>query len=195
MTDWLAFRAAVLSAVEAAMPPNVLTTCGVSWEDAPRPHARHRVLLSLVSTTFEDRDSALSTGGVQSLESMATIVVQITAESSYDSADTDALWLIEQLRLGLRKVRVKAALDLAGIAISVFPRTTRNVGGSADDRDLSVHALEFTCCASFALEPDPLEDAGLIERVVSTGAVTVFSPLNGAGMTPTVDVTDPDPEP
>lgn len=194
--DWLGFRAAILGAVEAAMPPNVLATCGVAWADGPRPHARHRVLLSVVSTDSDDRDSALNEGGVQRLETMKVVVIQITAESSFDSGDADALWLIEQLRLGLRKVSVHAALEAAGVVIQVFPRSTRNIGGSADDRALSVHALEFTCCATFGLAADPLEDAGLVERAVATGTV---SALNGAGhpqtMTPSVDVSDPDPEP
>ena len=189
MTDWLGFRAAVVAAVEAAMPASVLETCGVAWADGPRPNARHRVLLSIVSAVFDDRDSALSTGGAQTLESMAVIVVQITSESTFDSADADALWLIEQLRLGLRKVSVQEALVEAGIRIQVFPRTTRNIGGFADDRALSVHAIEFQCCASFSLETD--EDAGLIEHVELEGTLT---DLDDTEIVVDIEVDDPEPE-
>lgn len=167
--DWLSFRAAVVTAIEAAIPASVLTTTGVAWADGARPHARHRVLLSVVSATFDDRDSALSYGGVQTLESMAVIVVQVTCESAHDTGDSDGLWLIEQLRLGLRKLSVQDALTAAGIRIQVFPRSSRNIGGIADDRALSVHAIEFTAVTTFTLVPDPPEDAGLIEHVEGEG--------------------------
>ena len=184
VTDWLGFRAAVLAAVSAAMPPAVLATTGVAWADGPRPHASHLVLLSVVSSVFDDRDSALSVGGPQLLESMAVITVQVTAESPYDAGDFDALWLVEQLRLGLRKVSAREALETVGIVIQVYPRSTRNIGGIADSRALSVHALECTFCATFGLTTT--EDAGLVERVVAAGTV-------GGTITIGVDVTDPDP--
>jgi hypothetical protein len=123
VSDWLSFRAAVLAAIEAALPPSVLGTTSVSWEDAPRPQANNRLLLSIVSSTFYDRDSALSEGGLQTLESMALIAVQVRSESIYDTGDADALWLIEQVRLGLRKVSVREALKAAGIVIPIFPRS------------------------------------------------------------------------
>lgn len=188
--DWLGFRAAVLAAVEAAMPPAVLLTTGVAWADGPRPFAGHHVLLSIVSAVFDDRDSALSEGGPQTLESMALITTQVTAESPYDAGDADALWLVEQLRLGLRKVSVREALEAAGVVIAVFPRSTRNIGGVADDRALSVHAFEFTCCCTFGLETT--EDAGLVERVEALASV-----LDDAGdeLVLSIEVTDPNPEP
>jgi hypothetical protein len=185
VSDWLSFRAAVVSAVEAAMPPAVLATTGVAWSDGPRPHADKRVLLSVVSAVFDDRDSALSRGGTQQLESMAVIVVQVTCESSFDSSDGDALWLIEQCRLGLRKVSVREALEAAGIVIQVFPRATRNIGGVADGRALSIHMFEVVFCTTFSLATT--EDAGLIERVVASGTAD--------GSTVTIDVSDPTPEP
>jgi hypothetical protein len=189
VTDWFGFRAAVLAAVEAAMPPAVLVTTAATWADGPRPYAGHHVLLSVVSAIFDDRDSALSRGGPQVLESMAVITVQVVAEATNDSGDTDALWLIEQLRLGLRKVSVRAELETAGIVIQVFPRSTRNIGGVADGHALSVHALEVTFCCTFALETT--EDAGLVERVVLAGEVT-----DEAGdVTLDVDLSDLDPEP
>jgi hypothetical protein len=190
VTDWLGFRAAVLAAVSAALPAAVFDYTAVNWADGSREMASHRVLLSIVSAVFDDRDSALSEGGVQRLESMAVIVVQLTAESGYDTGDHDALWLIEQLRLGLRKVSVQEALSTAGIVIQAYPRTTRNLGGTADDRALSVHALEFTCCATFTLVPDPAEDAGLIEHLEAEATFVA-----GADIVVPIEVDDPHPEP
>jgi hypothetical protein len=189
VTDWLGLRAALVTAVEAAIPPPVLEVCGIAWEDGPRPHAGLRVLLSVVSTVFDDRDSALDTGGLQLLESMVGATIQVKTESSYDSGDRDALWLIEQLRLGLRKVSVIEALAAQGIVIQIFPRTTRNIGGLADGRALSVHALELTVCCTFGLVTT--EDAGLVERIVGAGTLTGA----GAPIVVPVDQSDPAPEP
>jgi len=189
-TDWLGLRAAVLAAIAAAIPPAVLAVTGVAWEDGPRPHAGLRVLLSIVSAIFDDRDSALSQGGAQTLESMAVVTFQVKTESTYDTGDGDALWLIEQLRLGLRKVSVKEALDAAGVVISVFPRSTRNIGGLGDDRALSVHALEFTTCCTFGLATT--EDAGLIERVQAEGTLT---DVDDTELVLEIDVEDPTPQP
>ncbi|HEY6056219.1 MAG TPA: hypothetical protein VIU86_19975 [Gaiellaceae bacterium] len=191
MSDWLSFRAAVVAAIEAALPASVLPTTGVAWADGPRPHARQLVLLSVVSTLFDDRDSALSEGGLQTLESMATPTVQVSCESSFDSGDADALWLIEQCRLGLRKVSVREALASAGIVIQVFPRSTRNVGGQADDRALSVHLFEVRFCTTFVLVPDPAEDAGLIESV---DIAATFTDDQGTDFEIDLTVDDPDPE-
>lgn len=190
VTDWLAFRATVVAAVEAAMPSAVLAKTAVAWADGPRPFAGHHVLLSIVSAVFDDRDSALSEGGPQTLESMAVITVQVTAESGFDSGDGDALWLIEQVRLGLRKVSVREALEAAGVVVAVFPRSTRNIGGIGDDRALSVHAFEVVFCTTFGLTT--LEDAGLVERVEGSAAIEDDA---GGDLVFTVEVTDPTPEP
>jgi hypothetical protein len=121
---------------------------------------------------------------------MAVVVVQIAAESPFDAGDTDALWLIEQLRLGLRKVSVREALRAAGVVIPVFPHSSRNVGGVADGRALSVHVIEATFCATFGLVTT--EDAGLVETVGVTGALTDDA---GGGLTVDIDISDLDPEP
>lgn len=189
-TDWLGLRAAVVAAVSAAMPPSVLATTAVEWADGPRSAARQHVLLSVVSAVFDDRDSALSEGGPQRLESMAVITVQLSAEAVDDAGDADALWLIEQVRLGLRKVSVRDALQALGIVIQAFPRTTRNIGGTADGRALSVHAIEATFCCTFALTPD--EDAGLVEHVEVQATVTDDA---GAELALAFTVDDPSPEP
>ncbi len=189
-TSWLPYRAAIVAAIEAAQPMAVLAECAVGWEDGAQIQAKHHLSLSIVSATFDDRDSALDEGGIQRLESMAIIVVQVRAESAHDTGDIDALWLIEQCRLGLRKVSVREALAAAGILITVFPRSTRNIGGIADDHALSVHALEFTTCCTFELTTT--EDAGLIERLTIEG--TLEDPA-GLDIDIEIDLVDPDPEP
>src|SRR5690606_31807904 len=133
------------------MPPSVLATTAVEWADGARSFGGHHVLLSIVSALFDDRDSALSEGGPQKLETMATITVQVRAESAFDVGDADALGLIEQVRRGLGKVSVREALEAAGIVIAIFPASTRNVGGVGDDHALSVHAFEVVFCTTFAL--------------------------------------------
>ena len=75
VVDWLSFRAAIVAAVTQAMPSAVLATCGIAWEDGPRPHARHRVLLSVVSTDSDDRDSALDEGGIQISETICNTTI------------------------------------------------------------------------------------------------------------------------
>ncbi len=169
VTDWLGFRAAVLAAVSAAMPADVLAATGVDWADGPRSFAGQHLLLSIVSAVFEDQDSSETAGGMQVLESMAVITVQISAEAVGDAGDGDALWLIEQVRLGLRRVSVRESLEAAGIVIQVFPRSTRNVGGTADDRALSVHAIEVVFCATFGLTTT--EDAGEVASVGITATI------------------------
>jgi hypothetical protein len=189
-TDWLGFRAAVVAAVESAMSPSVLETTAVEWADGPRSTARRHVLLSVVSSVFDDRDSALDEGGPQRVETMAVIVVQMSAEATDDAGDADALWLIEQVRPGLRKVSVREALAALGIAIQVFPRSTRNIGGTADGRALSVHAIEATFCCTFVL--DTGEDAGLVEQVDIEGTVTDD---RGDDIALELNILDPSPEP
>lgn len=193
-TDWLGLRAAVLAAVEAAMPPGVLSTTVVGWEGGARAFGGHHVLLSIVSAVFDDIDSALDTGGPQVLETMATVTVQITAESVTDDGDADALWLLEQVRLGLRKVSVREALEALGIVVQLFPSSTRNVGGAADDRALSVHSIEVVFCATFRLETG--EDAGLVEHVGITASIDVDGEEDsGDELALAFSIDDPSPEP
>lgn len=192
MTTWLEFRNAVVAAVTAAMPSSVRTPANldgptVSWFDGRRPFGKHRILLQIVSTVNEhDRDSALSTGGEQTLSTSKRVTIQVQAESSFDDASADALWLIEQVRLGLRKVSVRDALTTAGVVIRVFPGGETNRAFPADGRIVSAHSFDVTLGVVFDFDTEG-EDAGLIERAIGEGTAE----LDGADF----DVTDPDPEP
>lgn len=195
MTTWAVFRDAVVAAVSAAMPAAVSTPANldgptVTWSDDARPYAKHRLLLSVVSAAYNhDRDSSLSTGGAQALSTMATIVVQVQAESSYDrsSAPGDALWLLEQVRLGLRRVSVRTALGVAGAAVVGFPGGTTSRAYPADGRIISAHSLDVGFRFTFVFDATG-EDAGLIEALESLG-------VDGDVDDVAVDVVDPDPEP
>lgn len=195
MTTWAVFRAAVEAATFAAMPTAVSTPANndgptVSWSDAQRPFSKHRLLLSVVSgAPNHDRDSSLSTGGAQELSSMRTIVVQVQAESSYDrsGAPGDALWLLEQVRLGLRKVSVRTALAAAGVAVVGFPGTTVSRSYPADGRIVSAHSFDVGFRFTFVFDATG-EDAGLIETVDALG-------VNGDVDDIAISETDPDPEP
>lgn len=191
MATWSSFRAAVVAAVSAAMPSAVRSPANndgptVSWFDGRRPFGKHRLLLSVVSTVFEhDRDSALSEGGDQTLSTSAAITVQVQAESSFDDGALDALWLVEQVRLGLRRVSVREALDVADIAIAAFPGATVSRSYPADARIVSAHSFDVTFRTVFDFDATG-ESAGLIERVVGEGT----GELDGADF----DESDPTPE-
>lgn len=199
---WETFRAAVVAAITGAMPTAVRAPADnngptVTWSDAPRPFAAHRLLLSIVSTTFDhDLNSSLSEGGAQVLESMATVTVQVTAESTHDSssasagASGDALWLLEQVRLGLRRISVLDALTLAGVRVTGFPAATVSRSYPADHRIISAHSFDVQLRTILAFEfAGDTEVGGLIERVIGEGATG--SDLEGVEF----DVSDPTPEP
>lgn len=182
------------SAVSAPADNNGPT---VTWADAPRPFASRRLLLSIVSTTFDhDHDSSLSEGAAQELCSMATVVVQVTAESTHDSPAVsgggpgDALHLLEQVRLGLRRISVLEGLVEAGVRIVGFPAATVSRSYPADGRIISAHSfdIQFRTIFDFDFAGDA-EDGGLIERVIGEGEAG--SDLEDVAF----DVSDPTPEP
>lgn len=199
---WEAFRTAVVAAVVSAMPTAVRAPADnngptVTWSDGPRPFAAHRLLLSIVSTTFDhDHDSSLSEGAAQALCSMATVTVQITAESTHDSsansggAPGDALWLLEQVRLGLRRISVLDALTTAGVRIVGFPVATISRSYPADHRIISAHSFDVQFRTIFEYDfGGDAEDGGLIERVIGEGEA------GGDLADVEFDVSDPTPEP
>jgi len=191
MTTRESFRAAVEAAVLAAMPTAVSAPANndgpdVGWVDGPGAIAEHQIQLSEVSTVFEmDRDTSLYVGGVQALSSFVLITVQVQAESIHDDPALNALWLIEQVRLGLRRISVREALAAANIVIANFPSATTRRSYPADGRSISAASFDVTFRTEFTF--DSGEDAGLIERVVGEGG----DGLAGAD----IDVSDPAPEP
>jgi hypothetical protein len=177
MGTWNEFRTAVQAAVTAAMPAAVRTTANldgptVTWTDDVRPFSKHRLLLDVVSTVFNhDRDSALSEGGDQELSSMATITVQVTAESNHDrsSSPGDALWLLEQVRLGLRRVPVADALRTAECPIVGFPAATVRRSYPADGRIISAHSFDVQVRFIFDFDTSEDDPVGQIEHVEAEG--------------------------
>ncbi len=192
MTDWVSFRAAVEAAVYAAMPSSVRTPANndgpaVFWGDGADPYAKHKVQLTEVSVVYEmDRDTALYVGGAQALSSFVAITVQVQCESIHDDPTLNAQWIIEQIRLGLRRVSMREALQTANVIIANFPGATVRRSYPADGHTISAHSFDVTFRTEFTFDATG-EDAGLIERVVAEGE----GGLAGAD----VDVTDPDPEP
>lgn len=162
MSTWAQIRDAILAAFRAAGGAAGATT-SVTWFDGARPFAKQRCLLSVVSTTLEDRDSALDTGGAQLLESMASVQIQATFESIHDTPSADAVTVGELFRLGLRRVSVSETLRLAGMAITRYPEGARQISYAADDRVISAYVLELQLRATLTFTSG--EDAGQIEHV------------------------------
>lgn len=192
MTDFASFRAAVEAAVYAAMPSSVRTPANndgpsVFWVDGAMPHGKHLVQLSEVSAVYEhDRDTALYQGGAQALSSFVAISVQVQCESQHDDPTLNAQWLVEQIRLGLRKVSVADALRTANVLIAGWPGSTQRRSYPADGSTISAVSFDVTFRTEMTFDATG-EDAGLIERVIGEGDAD----LAGAD----IDVTDPDPEP
>ncbi len=192
MATWQTFRAAVEAAVYAAMPSTVRTPANndgpsVFWTDGPMPYGKHLVQLSEVSVVYEmDRDTALYVGGAQALSSFVAVTVQVQCESQHDDPTLNAQWLVEQIRLGLRKVSVREALQTANVIIASFPGAAVRRSYPADGHAISAASFDVTFRTELTFDATG-EDAGLIERVVGEGE----GGLDGAD----IDVTDPDPEP
>lgn len=202
MATWTTFRAAVAAAVSAALPSAVRAPANndgptVSWTDDRRPFGRQRLLLAILSVRFDhDRDSALAEGGQQELSSMATVTVQVTAESNHDPAfgagagsasPGDALWLIEQVRLGLRRAHVADALRTAEAPIVGFPLATVSRSYPADGRIVSAHSFDVQFRTVFDFDTTEDDAVEQIEHVVGEGE----GGLDGAD----ISVDDPTPDP
>lgn len=198
---WSDFRSAVTQAISAAMLSSVRSPANndgptVSWTEDRRPFARHRLLLGVLSFRSElDRDSAESAGGDQELSTMATVTVQVTAESAHAApgsapglASGDALWLLEQVRLGLRRTPVREALALAECPIVGFPGVVTPRSYPADGR--VVGAASFDVAFRFTFLPPTYTDdpVGQIEHVEIEGDPP--GPIEDVE----ISVDDPDPD-
>lgn len=164
----------------AVREPTNLDGPTVSWTDDARPFGQHRILLDVLSTVLEhDRDSALSTGGEQELSTMATIMVQVTFESVHDrsfagtgspsSAPADALWLVEQVRLGLRRVPVAEALAAAACPIVGFPGAVVKRSYPADGRIISARSFDVVFRTVFDFDTSEDGPVEQIEHVEAEG--------------------------
>ena len=190
--SWETVRDAIVAAFESAMPDAVESTCHIGWKGDRNAFARHHVFLDVVSQLpLVDRDTSLYRGGAQELDSVLSIVIQARFESTFDSPDCDALWLSEQVRLGLRKVSVYDDLVTAGVRITRVPGASSNVSYRADGRTVSAQAFDFEVRALFTFDTAG-EDAGLIETVTGTGT---YVDDGGGSTMAAFSVADPTPEP
>lgn len=183
------FRTAVRDAIVSALPTARQSTTAVNWSGGARELADLRVLLDVVSEAEDyDRETLYP---VQTLESVLDLTIQVRAESTYDTADSDALDLLNDLRYGLRKTSVLAALAAYDI-VQIGPAgPTRNVSFRSNQRLVSSHAFELTLRAAFGLTTD--ETAGQIEHVEMTGEID--SPFASDTVQIETVVDDPTPEP
>lgn len=102
---------------------------------------------------------------------METITVQVQAESSHDpsSAPGDALWLLERVRLGLRRVAVAEALALAECPIVGFPLATVSRSYPADGRIISAHSFDVAFRTVFDFDTTGDAPVGQIEHLEAEG--------------------------
>lgn len=191
MTTWLVFRDAVLAAFEAAMPPAILATTPVNWAGGAREAGFQRLLLDPVSDVeIAEREGTVHDGEISSLND---VTIQVTAESPYDSADVDARWLAEQVRLGLRRKTVDDALQAAGLSLVGIPMSLKNVSFPSGNRRLSAWAFDATFRFVYELAANPLDDFGLIETVQTSGIVE--DPNGDEVVIDEFETDDPTPEP
>lgn len=166
--NWLSFRTAVRDAVEASLGTTLAATTNVDWGDGGRGFSQRRLLLTIVSATDEWIYEEPNVPG-QRLSSQKDVAVQVMAESVHDSADADAQDLLEQVRLGLRRTSVRAALNAAGVSTPKDPSPTSRFSYLHQGRMVSAHAFDVVFRGVFATF-DLNEDAGPIEHVEVEGA-------------------------
>lgn len=185
------FRTAVRNAVEAALPTARRASVPVNWSGGAREFGDLRLLLDVISEVEEcDREELFATDG-QRLSASLRVVVQVRAESTYDTADSDALDLLNSVRFGVRRTSVSLALTAAGVEPVGAPSTTRNVSFRSNQRLVSSHAFELEFRTVFGLQTE--EQAGQIEHVELAGSVASPSSSDVVSFDLTVD--DPTPEP
>ncbi len=184
------FRTAVRNAIAAALPTARQATVPVNWSGGAREFGDLRLLLDVVSEVEVYDREVLHPVAV--LESVRDCTLQIRAESTYDTADSDALDLLNDVRYGLRKPSVIAALATAGI-VQIGPTSaSRNVSFRSNQRLVSSHAFECLFRIGFGLTTD--EAGGLIEHVEYAGTVDMPAESGTVQIGPS-QVDDPTPEP
>lgn len=192
MTTWSAFRTAIEAAFLQALTPALRLLVPISWAGGPREFGDvdGRLLLDVVSHTEEHiREADVDETQVSSAN---VVTLQVTAESVHDDAAYNALRLIEQIRLGLRKESVTAILDAAFISLLEFPMTPQNTSYGASGRKISAYTFDVQLRAVFALTPEADDAIGLIEHTEWEGTLAdadaVETTVEGAA-------DDPTPEP
>lgn len=154
------FRNAVKAAVVAVVPAGT-SPKAVAWSDEQRPTAQPVIILDVVSdVVLHDRETetpALGGGtAVWTLSSLHHMNVQVRAESIHGAPGRDALFVLEQIRAGLRRPSVLATASGAGVELVapeiVMPITKRSFLGS-DQRTVSSYSFETQARAVLDFAP------------------------------------------
>lgn len=168
-----------------------LETCAVNWSGGARELADLKVLLDVVSEVeLADREELFYDSGLR-LSALKDSTIQFRAESTYDTPDSDALDLLNDLRFGLSKLAVTEALAAAGITMVDRPGPTQNLGFTSNNRRISSHGFEVVFRAVFGLETG--ESTGLLEHVELSGELQ--TPDESDLIEVAFEVDDPTPEP
>jgi hypothetical protein len=114
----------------------------------------------------EDADDSL-------LASANLIVLQVRAESQHDDPSANALRLVEQVRLGLRKESVYAILDAAGVSVLGEDLSTVNVSYAASGRKISAYAFDLQIRTTFTLEPEADDAVGAVEHAAYSASLAI----------------------
>lgn len=192
MSTWATFRTTVEAALAQALPTALRAKVPASWSGGPRQFGDNdgRLLLDVVSHVEEHvREAEDADDGL--LASANLIVLQVMAESQHDDPTYNALRLIEQVRLGLRKESVYAILDAAGVSVLGEEISTRNVSYSATGRKVSAYLFELSLRTTFTLEPEADDEVGRIEHA----SYSVSLALGADTLTASDTIDDATPEP
>lgn len=192
MSTWATFRTAIEAAFLQALTPALRTTVSVNWEGGAREFGSTdgRLLIDVLSYVEEHVQEAEVDEALLSSSNLVTL--QVVAESQHDSADLNALRLIENFRLGLRKESVTAILDAAGISLLEAPMSPQRLPTVATGRKISAYAFDVQLRATFSLTPEADDAIGLLEHVEA--AATLTNP-GASDVTYDVAADDPTPEP
>lgn len=166
-----AFREAVSAALFACLPPAQQTTVPINWAKGPRDFAAVRLLLSIVSQREEYQHDA--TADDPTIQSAEIIVVQVVAESQHDDPTENPQWILEKIRLPLRRQAILAGLRAAGVVLVDLPLASRDVSYTASGRTVSAYVMELTFRAVFS---DTDAEFDLIEHVEAQGTMTAPGP-------------------
>ena len=192
MATWQTFSDAFEAALNQALPSSLRSTIAISRAGGARQFGDTNGRLLWSVTSHSEDIVREADENLDEVASSNTIVLQVTAESQHDHPSKNALRLIEQVRLGLRKESVYAILDAAGISLLGIPMNPANASYPDDGRLVSAYAFDVSLRTVFTLTPEADDTIGLIETAEGDGELEMPEPPN---VTDTFSVADPTPEP
>ena len=192
MATWQTFSDAFEAALNQALPSSLRNTIAISRAGGARQFGGPDGRLLWSVTSHSEDIVREADENLDEVASSNTIVLQVTAESQHDHPSKNALRLIEQVRLGLRKESVYAILDAAGISLLGIPMNPANASYPDDGRLVSAYAFDVSLRTVFTLTPEADDAIGLIETASGSGELEMPEPPN---VEDTFSVADPTPEP